>query len=126
MSDSSRPHGLQPTRLLRPWDLPGKSIGVGWHHLLCMYHIVLGKFCHLWETQLPQLKNRNDATPGQPSHEDYMGFLLAHNRPLINAGCGNGEAISEAIDVKEGFLLTQAKPGHECLQVQGSIPVCTR
>ena len=29
MSDSSRPHGLQPTRLLRPWDFPGKSTGVG-------------------------------------------------------------------------------------------------
>ena len=26
MSDSLRPHGLQPTRLLRPWDFPGKSI----------------------------------------------------------------------------------------------------
>src|SRR5574337_1233420 len=25
MSDSSRPHGLQPTRLLHPWDFPGKS-----------------------------------------------------------------------------------------------------
>ena len=25
----SRPHGLQPTRLLRPWDFPGKSTGVG-------------------------------------------------------------------------------------------------
>ena len=22
-------HGLQPTRLLRPWDFPGKSTGVG-------------------------------------------------------------------------------------------------
>ena len=29
MSDSFRPHGLQPTRLLRPWNFPGKSIGVG-------------------------------------------------------------------------------------------------
>ena len=28
MSDSVRPHGLQPTRLLRPWDFPGKSNGV--------------------------------------------------------------------------------------------------
>ena len=28
------PHGLQPTRLLRPWDLPGKSTGVGCHCLL--------------------------------------------------------------------------------------------
>ena len=33
MSDSSQPHGLQPTRLLRPWDFPGKSTGVGCHHL---------------------------------------------------------------------------------------------
>ena len=34
VSDSSRPHGLQPTRLLRPWDFPGKSAGVGCHCLL--------------------------------------------------------------------------------------------
>ena len=32
--DSSRPHGLQPTRLLHPWDFPGKSTGVGCHCLL--------------------------------------------------------------------------------------------
>ena len=34
VSDSSWPHGLQPTRLLRPWDFPGKSTGVGCHCLL--------------------------------------------------------------------------------------------
>ena len=34
MSDPQRPHGLQPTRLLRPWDFPGKSTGVGCHCLL--------------------------------------------------------------------------------------------
>ena len=34
VSDSSGPHGLQPTRLLRPWDFPGKSTGVGCHCLL--------------------------------------------------------------------------------------------
>ena len=34
MSDSLRPHGLQPTRLLRPWDFLGKSTGVGCHCLL--------------------------------------------------------------------------------------------
>ena len=28
VSDSSWPHRLQPTRLLRPWDFPGRSIGV--------------------------------------------------------------------------------------------------
>ena len=37
----SRPHGLQPTRLLRPWDFPGKSTGVGCHCLLRYY--IMGK-----------------------------------------------------------------------------------
>ena len=31
------PHRRQPTRLLRPWDSPGKNTGVGCHFLLqCM------------------------------------------------------------------------------------------
>ena len=34
LSDSLRPHGLQPSRLLRPWEFPGKSTGVGCHCLL--------------------------------------------------------------------------------------------
>ena len=34
MSDSLRPHGLQPTRVLCPWDSPGKNTGVGCHFLL--------------------------------------------------------------------------------------------
>ena len=34
MFNSLWPHGLQPTRLLRPWDFPGKNTGVGCHSLL--------------------------------------------------------------------------------------------
>ena len=34
MSGPQRPHGLQPTMLLHPWDFPGKNIGVGCHCLL--------------------------------------------------------------------------------------------
>ena len=34
MFNSSWPHGLQPTRLLRPWDFPGNSTGVSCHCLL--------------------------------------------------------------------------------------------
>ena len=36
VSDSLQPHGLQPTRLLHPWDSPGKSTGVGCHCLLLL------------------------------------------------------------------------------------------
>ena len=34
VSYSLQSHGLQPTRLLCPWDFPGKSTGVGCHYLL--------------------------------------------------------------------------------------------
>ena len=40
VSNSSRPHGLQRTRLLHPWDCPGKSTGVGCHPLLLTLHLV--------------------------------------------------------------------------------------
>ena len=42
------PDGLEPTRLLCPWDSPGKNTGVGCHFLLVMLnnlpkvHIVMG------------------------------------------------------------------------------------
>ena len=32
--DSVRPHRWPPTRLLCPWDSPGKNTGVGYHFLL--------------------------------------------------------------------------------------------
>ena len=34
VSDSLQPHGLKPTRLLCPWDFPGKNTRVGCHFLL--------------------------------------------------------------------------------------------
>jgi len=37
MSDPHRRHGLQPTRLLCPWDFPGKSTGVGGLPLPSLY-----------------------------------------------------------------------------------------
>ena len=56
VSDSQRPHGLQPTRLLRPWDFPGKSTGVGCHCLL-----------QLW-----------DSTWSQPANQLSHLLLLPH------------------------------------------------
>ena len=34
MSNSLQPHGLQPTRLLCPWNFSGSNTGVGCHLLL--------------------------------------------------------------------------------------------
>ena len=43
VSNSLRPHGPQPTRLLCPWDSSGKSAGVGCHCLLQNCYLVCSK-----------------------------------------------------------------------------------
>ena len=53
LSNSSWPHGLQLTRLLHPWGFPGKSTGVGCHHLLQDIIILTTNsviFCHIGTT----------------------------------------------------------------------------
>ena len=45
-------HGLQPTRLLRPWHFPGKSTGVGCHCLLRLLYFKIWTFCMVvWTLQ---------------------------------------------------------------------------
>ena len=47
------PHGLQPPRLLRPWDFPGKSTGVGCHFLLQKHtHYHLKSITSVWCREL--------------------------------------------------------------------------
>ena len=57
------PHGLQPARLLCPWDFPGQNIGVGCHFLLqetfwtkgSNLHLLLDRWilhhCTIWEAK---------------------------------------------------------------------------
>ena len=42
MSNSLLSHGLQPARLLCPWDFPGKKTGVGCHFLLQGFFLTQG------------------------------------------------------------------------------------
>ena len=47
VSDPQWPYGLQHTRLLHPWDFPGRSTGVGCHFLLQFVSWVYPKYCFL-------------------------------------------------------------------------------
>ena len=93
VSDSMWPHGLQPTRLLCPWDFPGKSTRVGYHalfegifptqgwntHLSCLLHWQAGS--------LPQ------APPGKPLR--YMcgqHRILSLHRLWENQGRNNSNS----------------------------------
>ena len=54
--NSLRPHGLQqPTRLLHPWDFPGKNTGVGCHCLLQVmnYKVCIQLMAGSWISGIP-------------------------------------------------------------------------
>ena len=53
-----QPHGLQPTRLLCPWNFPGKNTGVGCHVLLWEIFLTLGPNPHLLHWQADFLYHR--------------------------------------------------------------------
>ena len=60
VGQSMRPHGLQPARLVSPWDSPGKDTGVGFHSLLqgifliqgsAWVSSIAGRFLTIWATR---------------------------------------------------------------------------
>ena len=69
VSDSSRPHGLQPARLLRPWNSPGKDTGAGCRFLLQGIFPTQGSkpgLLHCRQIFLPS------EPPGKPSKAIYV------------------------------------------------------
>ena len=58
VSDSSRLHGPQPTRLLCPWDFPGKSTGVGCHLLLRLGISSVQSLSGVWLFAIPWIAAR--------------------------------------------------------------------
>ena len=63
VSDSVRPHGLQPTRLLCPRDSPGKSTGVGCHFLLQGIFLTQGWSLPLLHWQMNSLPLSHQGSP---------------------------------------------------------------
>ena len=87
-SDSSRPHGLQPTRLLCPWDFPGKSTGVGCHCLLRIKISILPKLilclCMLSHVQL--FASPMDCSPPGPSVHGIVQARIPEWLPFPSPG----------------------------------------
>ena len=91
ISNSLRPHGLQPTRLLCPWDCPGKNTGVGCHALLqgifqtqgsnpCVLHLL-----HWQEGSLPLALPRKPYTVFQFSSVQSHSHLRLFATPWTAA-----------------------------------------
>ena len=94
MSDSSRPHGLQPTRLLCPWDFPDKSTGVGAIAFLQSrgrqtsnyVQCYSGKAQVLWEHTVVHVTQRiKVGGEGEGAREEFL------EKVIINRGLNAGE-----------------------------------
>ena len=88
VSDSLRPHGLQPTRLLHPWDFPGKSTGVVCHCLLQE-----ANYFTIWYWFLPYIDINQpwvytcppswpSLPPASPSHPSGSSQCTGPERPV--------------------------------------------
>ena len=77
VSNSLRPRGLQPTRLLCPWDAPGKNTGVGCHSLLQGIFPTQGSNPGL--SHCRQILEQ----PGKPSLAMCVSALVTHSCPIL-------------------------------------------
>ena len=76
--DSLWPRGLQPARLLCPWDFPGKNTGVDCHFLLQEIFLIQGSNLWLLCLLLWQVDSQPLAPPGK---DPYLKIQL-HSEPL--------------------------------------------
>ena len=110
MSNPQRPHGLQPTRLPRPWDSPSKSTGVGCH-LLLQYMKVKSE--REVAQSCPTLRDPMDCSPpGSSVHRIFQARVLVWGAIAFSAqASGNSQLLITFTGVKTGQV-RQLAPGH--------------
>ena len=84
MSNSLQPYGLQPARLLCPWNLPGKNTEVGFHFLVLGIFPTEGSkpyllcFMHWQEDSLPLCHLGSPENPITLHNEAVSSHILPH------------------------------------------------
>ena len=87
MSNSLRPHGLQPARFLCPWNFPDKNTGMGCHFLLQGIFPTQGlnpRFLRLlhWQTDSLPLSHPGSPIFGRQSQQNLLTMWIVRHRTL--------------------------------------------
>src|SRR5574340_845528 len=106
MSDSVQPHRRQHTRLLCPWDSPGKNTGVGYHFLLQCVKVKV--------KSLQSCPTLCDPIDGSPPGSPVLGILQART----GVGC---HFLLQCMKVKSESEVTQSCPT-PCDPMNSSLP----
>ena len=109
VSDSLQPHGLQPTRLLCPWDFPGNSTGVDCHFPLQRIFPTQGlnpglPHCRqtLYRLSLG-VKVQTQLEGAQEAKHYFRMLSLVTNSQLLNQSKFTGCLSSPSSHLNEGF-----------------------
>ena len=108
VSDSVWPHRQQPTRLLHPWDFPGKSAGVGCHCLLLLlpraniHVMILTLVLHSFIEEIQM------CVPGKCQHcvlckyTHFLYFTCKRETRFALWGCREDETITQVQHLEQG------------------------
>ena len=95
VSASLQPHGLQPTRLLCPWNSPGKNTGVSGHFLL-------PRICPTQGSNPSLLHCRQILY-----HLSHQGSPWQSTKPALNGSCGCADLCRQPVRTRgETRLMT--------------------
>ena len=112
VSYSLWPHGLQPTRLLRPWNFPGKSTGMGWQY--GSLSLSLSRLWSRWLDWLVFCDCGFSVCPLMPSQclLSYLGFSYLGCGVSLHGCSSKAQLLLLTSDM--GYLLTATTPdlGH--------------
>ena len=115
MSDSVRPHRRQPTRLLCPWDSPGKNTGVGCHFLLQRMKV---KSESEVTQSCPTLSDPMDCSlPGSSIHGICQARVLEWGAMISSLSYSIVFLYFFALITKEGFLISPCYSLELCIQM---------
>ena len=98
MSDSVRPHRLQPTRLCRPWDSPGNNTGMGWHFLLQCMKVKVKSLSCVWLLATPRTAAYQAPPPMGFSRQKYWCGVPLPSETLVGLKEGNSFPKSDSKD----------------------------
>ena len=102
ISNSLQPHGLQATRLLCPWNFPGKNAGAGCHFLLQGIFLIYGSKQHLLHWQVDSLPLR---------HIGLNKVFIRLWKPLIQKTTSGEKALSylgQILNISPLFSILQS------------------
>ena len=113
VSDPQWPHGLQPMRLLRPWDFPGKSTEVGCHWVCCYLHAIINM---LWYKHIiqPQFYDKKATAHNFSVCKKFTLRVQVFKFKLNLSDCirskNNGWGIIGTLAFEVSFTITSSNP----------------